>query len=164
MENTKKNLKYVNMKAFRIFNDLSQKEVAEFLEVSIAFISAVERGQAKLPSDKLERLLENDREWETSPLLEEADRGMRVHNDRRSIGNNIEGEFNGPVHNNNYNGFSDEEFEKELKRRTELKDQQIASLETEIESLRLQLDREISRNERLMGILEKGEFRKAKDA
>lgn len=89
---------------------------------------------------------------------------MRIHNDRRSIGNNIEGEFNGPVHNNNYNGFSDEEFEKELKRRTELKDQQIASLETEIESLRLQLDREISRNERLMGILEKGEFRKAKDA
>lgn len=163
MENSKKIVKYVNMKGFRVMNDLSQKEVAEYLEVSIAFISAVERGQAKLPAEKLIRLLENDREWETSPLLEEADRGMRIHNDRRSIGNNIEGEFNAPVHNNNYNGFSDEEFENELKRRTELKDQQIASLEAEIESLRLQLDREISRNERLMGILEKGEFRKAKE-
>ena len=163
MENSKKIVKYVNMKGFRVMNDLSQKEVAEYLEVSIAFISAVERGQAKLPAEKLVRLLENDREWETSPLLEEADRGMRIHNDRRSIGNNIEGEFNAPVHNNNYHGFSDEEFENELKRRTELKDQQIASLEAEIESLRLQLDREISRNERLMGILEKGEFRKAKE-
>lgn len=164
MENSKKIVKYVNMKGFRVMNDLSQKEVAEYLEVSIAFISAVERGQAKLPAEKLVRLLENDRDWETTPLLEETDRGMRIHNDRRSIGNNIEGEFNAPVHNNNYNGFSDEDFEKELQRRTELKDQQIASLEAEIESLRLQLDREISRNERLMGILEKGEFRKAKDA
>ena len=164
MENSKKIVKYVNMKGFRVMNDLSQKEVAEYLEVSIAFISAVERGQAKLPAEKLVRLLENDRDWETTPLLEEADRGMRIHNDRRSIGNNIEGEFNAPVNNNNYNGFSDEEFEKELRRRTVLKDQQIASLETEIESLRLQLDREISRNERLMGILEKGEFMKAKDA
>ena len=55
---------------------------------------------------------------------------------------------------NNYNGYSDEEFEKELKRRTELKDQQIASLEAEILSLRQQLNREISRSERLLGILE----------
>lgn len=164
MENSKKIVKYVNMKGFRVMNDLSQKEVAEYLEVSIAFISAVERGQAKLPAEKLIRLLENDRDWETTPLLEEADRGMRIHNDRRSIGNNIEGEFNAPVHNNNYNGFSDEEFEKELRRRTALKDQQIASLEAEIASLRLQLEREISRSERLMGILEKGEFRKGEKA
>lgn len=161
MDNSKKNLKYVNMKGFRVVNELSQKEVAEYLEVSIAFISAVERGQAKLPADKFLRLIENDQDWETTPLLDQGDRGTRVHNDHRNISNNIEGEFNAPVHNNNYNGFSDEEFEKELSRRTELKDQQIAALEGEIESLRLQLEREISRNERLMGILEKGEFHKA---
>ncbi len=161
METSKKNLKYVNMKGFRVVNELSQKEVAEYLEVSIAFISAVERGQAKLPADKFLRLIENDQDWETAPLLDQGDRGTRVHNDHRNISNNIEGEFNAPVHNNNYNGFSDEEFEKELSRRTELKDQQIASLEAEIESLRLQLAREVSRNERLMGILEKGEFHKA---
>jgi len=44
-----------------------------------------------------------------------------------------------------------------------LKDQQIASLEAEILSLRQQLNREISHNERLLGILEKGEFRKGED-
>ena len=46
MENTKKIVKLVNMKGFRVMNELSQKDVAEYLEVSIAFISAVERGQA----------------------------------------------------------------------------------------------------------------------
>ena len=161
METSKKNLKYVNLKGFRVVNELSQKEIAEYLEVSIAFISAVERGQAKLPADKFLRLIENDQDWETAPLLDQGDKGTRVHIDHRNISNNIEGEFNAPIHNNNYNGFSDEEFEKELSRRTELKDQQIASLEAEIESLRLQLAREVSRNERLMGILEKGEFHKA---
>ena len=163
MENTKKIVKLVNMKAFRAMNEISQKEVAEYLETSIAFISAVERGQAKLPADKLVRLLENDREWETSALIDHVDKGTRIHHDHRTISQNIEGEFNAPIHNNNYNGFSDEEFENELKRRTELKDQQIAALEDEIKSLRQQLAREISHNERLLGILEKGEFRKGEE-
>ena len=151
MENTKKIVKLVNMRAFRAMNELSQKDIAEYLEVS------------KLPAEKLVRLLENDRDWETSALIDQADKGTRIHHDYRNIGQNIEGEFNAPIHNNNYNGFSDEEFENELKRRTELKDQQIASLEDEIKSLRQQLAREISHNERLLGILEKGEFRKGEE-
>jgi len=163
MENTKKILRLVNMKGFRAMNELSQKEVAEYLEVSIAFISAVERGQAKLPAEKLVRLLENDRDWETSALIDREGRGPNIHNDHRSIGQNIEGEFNAPVHNNHYSGYSEEEFEKELQRRTELKDQQIASLEAELERLRLDLARERSINERFMGILEKGEFRKGEE-
>jgi Predicted transcriptional regulator len=126
MENTKKIIKLVNMRAFREMNELSQKEVAEFLEVSIAFVSAVERGQAKLPAEKLVKLLENDRDWETSALIDKPDGGTRIHHDHRSIGQNIEGEFNAPVHN--YNGYSEEEFEKELARRTELMQQEIDSL------------------------------------
>ena len=140
MENTKKILKLINMKAFRVSNDLSQKEVAEYLDVSIAFISAVERGQAKLPAEKLARLLENDREWETSSLIDSPDRASRVHNDYRTmsgIGQNFEGDFNAPVHN--YNGYSEKEFEKELRSRLEKKDLQIATLEAENLSLRQQL-------------------------
>jgi transcriptional regulator with XRE-family HTH domain len=154
----------VNLRAFRLMNELSQKEVADYLEVSIAFISSIERGQAKLPIEKLARLLENDREWETAPLLDQGGKGTRVHHDHRTISNNMEGEFNAPVHNNNYSGFSDEEFERELERRTALKDQQIAALEAEIERLRIDLARERSINERFMGILEKGEFRKGEEA
>ena len=164
MEENKKSIRAVNLRAFRMTNELSQKEVAEYLEVSIAFISSIERGQAKLPLEKLAKLLDNDRDWETSCLLEQGGKGTRIHHDHRIISNNIEGEFNAPIHNNNYSGFSDEEFERELQRRTELKDQQIAALEAEIERLRMDLARERSINERFMGILEKGEFRKGEEA
>ena len=156
MENSKRILKLVNMKAFRVMNELSQKEVAEFLEVSIAFISAVERGQARLPADKLVRLLENDKDWETSALIDQDGKGARIHHDHRTIGQNIEGEFNAPVHN--YNGYSEEEFEKELARRTELLQQEIRSLQGENDRLRQALLHEQHTTATLLGILEKGSF------
>ena len=164
MDNTKKILKLVNMKAFRLANELSQREVAEYLDVSIAFISAVERGQTKLPADKLARLLENDKEWETASLIDNPDKGGKVHYDYRtmsSIGQNFEGDFNAPV--NNYNGYSEEEFEKELRRRTELKDQQIASLEAEICSLRQQLARAHADNDWLKGVIDIAGLKKPDD-
>ena len=156
MENSKKIIRLVNMRAFREMNELSQKDVADFLEVSIAFVSAVERGQAKLPAEKLVRLLENDRDWETSALIDKTDGGTRIHHDHRSIGQNIEGEFNAPVHN--YNGYSEGEFEKELARRTELLQQEIRSLQGENDRLRQALLHEQHTTATLLGILEKGSF------
>ena len=163
MENTKKIVKLVNMRAFRAMNELSQKDIAEYLEVSIAFISAVERGQAKLPAEKLVRLLENDRDWETSALIDQADKGTRIHHDYRNIGQNIEGEFNAPVHNNNYNGYSEEQFNAELKHQTSLMEQDIKNLKAENDRLRQELAHERAVNGRLLGILEKGEFRKGEE-
>ena len=164
MDNSKNTVRFANLRAFRMMNELSQKEVAEYLDVSIAFISSIERGQAKLPLEKLVKLLENDRDWETAPLLDTSGKGTRIHNDHRTISSNMEGEFNAPVHNNHYSGYSEEEFESELQRRTELKDQQIRSLESEIEKLRLDLAQSKSMIERLLGILEKGEFHKGEEA
>lgn len=168
MEISKNSVRCVNLKAFRLVNELSQKEIADYLEVSIAFISSIERGQSLLPIEKLVRLLDNEQGWDTGSLLDKDRDRMIIHQDHRMVSGNIEGEFHAPVHNNNYNGFSDEEFERELQRRTALKDQQIASLEAEVERLRRDLDRERAlladektTNSRLMGILEKGEFRKA---
>ena len=157
MELSKQSVRFVNLKAFRLANELSQKEIAEYLEVSIAFISSIERGLSKLPVEKLVRLLDNDRDWETAPLLDQGGRSTQIHHDHRTISNNMEGEFNAPVHNNNYCGFSDEQFERELQLRTAAKDQQIARLETEVESLRVQLARELSLNADLMGILKRGD-------
>ena len=62
------------------------------------------------------------------------------------------------------NGFSDEEFEKELQRRTALKDQQIASLEAEINSLRQQLARAHSDNEWLNGLIDSAGLKRPDDA
>lgn len=161
MENNKNNLKFVNIKGFRLMNELSQKEVAEYLEVSIAFISAVERGTAKLPADKFVRLLENDRDWETSALVDSPGRESRVHHDHRTIGQNIEGEFNAPVHNTSYSGYSEEQLQAELRHQTALIEQELASVKEENERLRQELAHERALNGRLLGIIEKGEFRMA---
>lgn len=59
----------VNIKAFRQANNLFQRDISEYLGTSIAFISAVERGNTKLPQDKLELLLHNDQGWDTSTLI-----------------------------------------------------------------------------------------------
>ena len=112
--------------------------------------------EEKLPAEKLVRLLENDRDWETSALIDKTDGGTRIHHDHRSIGQNIEGEFNAPVHN--YNGYSEEEFEKELARRTELLQQEIRSLQGENDRLRQALLHEQHTTATLLGILEKGSF------
>jgi transcriptional regulator with XRE-family HTH domain len=154
-------VRFVDLKAFRQVNELSQKEVAKFLEVSIAFISSIERGQNKLPAEKLVRLIDNDHGWETAPLLGSNGRGSRIHQDHRTISNNIEGEFNAPVNNNNFNGFSEEVLEQELRRRTELKDYQISSLQAEVERLRQELARERSISDRYLSMLEKRKSRKA---
>lgn len=68
-----KRRKYViSIKAFREANDLFQRDVAEYLGVSVAFVSAAERGYAKLPDDKLELLRNNDRGWDTASLIQDT--------------------------------------------------------------------------------------------
>ena len=66
----------VNIKAFRLANNLFQKDISEYLGTSIAFISAVERGSAKLPQDKLELLLDNNQGWDTSTLVPDTPKSL----------------------------------------------------------------------------------------
>ena len=155
MEENKKNIKYINLKGFRIANDLGQKQIAEYLDVSIAFISAVERGAAKLPYDKLEKLLENDQQWETAPLLGITPGGAGIHNDHRQITGNTEGEFYAPVTNNHFNGYSQEDFEKELQQRLALYAQDAVRLKEIIADLRRDLAFERARYDQLFSYMMK---------
>ena len=61
---------HYDLRKFRLANNLSQPEVADYLGVGKAFISQVERGVSKLPLDKYARLLQNDKGWDTSMLTE----------------------------------------------------------------------------------------------
>lgn len=61
----------VDLKTFRKVNGLTQMNVAAFLGVSAPFITKVERGDNKLPPDKLHKLLNNDCGWDTSMLAED---------------------------------------------------------------------------------------------
>lgn len=154
MEISKEKMVPVNIRAFRYRNDILQKDVAEFLGVSVGFVSAVERGQAKLPFDKLQHLVGNDRDWDTDSLFLAANQGMQIHNDHRSISQNIEGEFNAPV--NNYNGYSDEDIEREVRHRLALSEQENRCLKEEIGRLRQELAYQRSLSERYLSIIEKG--------
>ena len=62
---------YLQLKEFRRKNNLTQTQVAEFLNVSKAFICTVEKGGVRLPDDKIDAILfDSDRfGWDTSPLV-----------------------------------------------------------------------------------------------
>lgn len=62
----------IDIRAFRRANRLKQEELAEFLGVTRAFISMVENGTSKLPQDKLNLLLSNQKGWETSTLMSDT--------------------------------------------------------------------------------------------
>ena len=61
--------KMASFRAFRKSNFLTQEEVADFLGVKKAFISQIENGRVALPDDKLFRLLQNDKGWDTTLLV-----------------------------------------------------------------------------------------------
>ena len=61
-------MKVVDIKAFREANNLTQKELAEYLKIDKGFISAIEHGKSKFPKAKLTSLLNNPHNWDTSML------------------------------------------------------------------------------------------------
>lgn len=61
----------IDLKTFRKINKLTQQDVADYLGgIGKAFISQIEHGTCRLPTKHLEALLNNDRGWDTSLLLE----------------------------------------------------------------------------------------------
>jgi len=54
---------YLNLRAFRKSNSLTQDDIAAYLGVTKAFISQVENGRVAMPEDKLYKLMSNDRGW-----------------------------------------------------------------------------------------------------
>lgn len=58
-----------DLKVFRNINNLKQTEIADYLGIGISFISQIENGKVNLPIDKFNKLINNDRGWDTTPLL-----------------------------------------------------------------------------------------------
>ena len=56
------------IESFRHDNGLTKKEIAEYLGVSQAFIGRVCSGQYNLPEKQLQKLLSNNRGWNTTEL------------------------------------------------------------------------------------------------
>ena len=60
----------VDLRAFRKVNKLKQEDLAKYLNTTRAFISMVETGVSKLPSEKLSLLLNNTQGWDTKMLVD----------------------------------------------------------------------------------------------
>ena len=58
----------VEIKQFRKVNHLDQSEVAEYLGVSRAQVSMIERGKSKLTNENLRKLIRNPYGWDVSML------------------------------------------------------------------------------------------------
>lgn len=70
------------LKLFREANNLRQSELSEYLGVSSTFISLVEKGKSKLSRGKFTLLLNNDKGWDTSYLL---NKDMELFTDNDTI-------------------------------------------------------------------------------
>ena len=55
--------------SFRRLNNLTQTELGEYLGVSKSFVSQIENGRVDLPFSLRQRLLQNDRGWDVTPLV-----------------------------------------------------------------------------------------------
>lgn len=56
---------------FRKVNDLTQKELADYLEVGQGFVSQIENGERPAPKNFISKILANTCGWETEMLIEE---------------------------------------------------------------------------------------------
>lgn len=64
---------YINLKAFRKGNGLTQGELGDYLGLGKSFISKIEHGKEKIPESKLKKLVENDKGWDMTALYTEPD-------------------------------------------------------------------------------------------
>ena len=111
----------IDIKQFRKRNKLKQEELAEYLGVTRAFISMVETGASKLPTEKLNLLVSNPHGWDTSMLI----------NGSIYAGNNNAGNVNVQIGQNRASGDALAPGDSSMK---------IAVLEKENEMLREQIE------------------------
>lgn len=103
----------LDLRAFRDDNSLIQKDLADYLSVSVAFISAVEKGQSKLPGEKLAKLLSNDRGWNTDSLVKEEP-NMRPYYDFKTMSGGQD--FGGAqIQQVSYSGMTEEQVQQIVK-------------------------------------------------
>lgn len=61
----------IDLKGFRKANGLTQDELGQYLGMKKSFVSKVENGREKLPKDKFQKLLTNDKGWDVTMLSSE---------------------------------------------------------------------------------------------
>jgi len=71
------------LKEFRKINGITQEMLGEYLGVKKSFLSKIETGKEKMPKEKLSKLLQNDRDWDTSMLISDSRKILELETDSR---------------------------------------------------------------------------------
>lgn len=66
-------MKTIDFKEFRKQNNLQQKDLADYLGISVTFLSQIETRKRKLPKEKLSKLLSNDKGWNVADFIVEIE-------------------------------------------------------------------------------------------
>ena len=152
------------MTAFQTFitvNGLLKKDVADFLDVSGAFITQVCAGDRKLPKEKLTLILESDKGWDVS-MLEPGNRQSVGDNNSGVVIN--QGGNHGTIDNRHY--YSDspdvlraqidllDERLREKEERLKEKDAQIKEKDAQIKEKDAQIKEKDAQIKQLLDILQ----------
>lgn len=113
----------MNVKKFCRDNDLKQVDLAEYLQISAPSISRAYGGKTNFSESNLRKLLNNDRGWDISALLEDDD-GDNI--------NHVDGNNNITINNGNV----DSELVKSLRKQIALLEDQVAELKKDKDELR----------------------------
>lgn len=124
----------MDIRKFRKANNISQKDLADFSGVTQGAVSQWESGLTNIPSSIFQKIMLNDKGWDTSTLLE----GFR--SPTSSNVTKISGVTNSPTtvnnNNNNNGGFEDlARMIEELKEQNKTQREQISSLTEIIKNL-----------------------------
>ena len=65
-------MKGIDLKAFRKANNLTQSELGEYLGIKKSFISQMESDKCPIPTDKFNKLINNEFSWDVSMLTQPA--------------------------------------------------------------------------------------------
>ena len=126
------------LKSFLIFNDVSQIELAEYLGISKGQMSKLVSGIARLQPEQLEKILNNDRGWNseflTNPMWADLEAGKLISDGGVAIQQNGKRNNIGQV-----NGSGDE----------------MAALRRENEMLRAQVEELKAQNEKYWKMIER---------
>lgn len=110
--------KPIDLRNFRKSNNLSQDEVANFLEVTRGFISLIETERTNLPEDKLNRLKEEGPKmgWDVAPLFPYATRIRKLESALEAKSNAGETDF--PFSTKDKFGLDDATYDKIMSGKT----------------------------------------------
>lgn len=81
------------LRQFRKINGLTQDNLGDYLGIKKSFLSRIEGGKEKMPADKFRKLLNNDKGWDTSMLIEDSRENLEIQEKFKNNSRKVQEKF-----------------------------------------------------------------------